>query len=259
MSNSSIRCILLTGATGKFGRVLARHLLKEGHIVVGTSRTQQSLDALRDMYAGEGLNVNHWVGIPVDFEHANAITSLIEDVDRKALRIDCLINNARSLEYLKTQSDGIVSRHNFTREYVIDVVVPYELSMAFASQENAGLQQIINIGSQYGTVAANLTLYEQPLIQSPIHYSVAKAALAHLTKELGTRLASRDIQVNCIAYGGVAGRVDEAFKVRFSQLSPIGRMLTDDEIVAPVQMLINNPALSMTGHVLHADGGWSLW
>lgn len=54
-----------------------------------------------------------------------------------------------------------------------------------------------------------------------MHYSVAKAALVHLTKEMATRLAKRQIQVNCVSYGGVQGRVNEEFEQRYAALAPL--------------------------------------
>ena len=253
------RTVLLTGATGKFGRVFAAHLLASGHTLVATGRSATSLTQLQDELRGQGLNLDHFYGIEADFSRADAIDQVISHIKQFGLGIEILINNARSLAHLKTGADGMVSRHDFTQEYVIDVVVPYELTMRLALLASSSLTQVVNIGSQYGAVAANLALYDNPHTDSPIQYSVAKAALVHLTKELAVRLATRQIQVNCISFGGVEGRVSDAFKQRFSALSPIGRMLGADDLVAPLEMLLSNPGLSLTGHTLHADGGWSLW
>jgi NAD(P)-dependent dehydrogenase (short-subunit alcohol dehydrogenase family) len=256
----SLSHILLTGATGKFGRVITKHLIEQGHHVIGTSRSQDKLVELpTELDIDISKFKKYFTGIEVDLENAAAISRLCGILQKRSICITHLINNARSLEYLKTESNGIVSAHNFTQEFVVDVVIPYQLSMSLLEHQGGCLRQIINIGSQYGTVAANLNLYDQPEIESAIHYSVAKAALVHLTKEMAIRLARRQIQVNCIAYGGVHGRVNEVFKQRFASLSPIGRMLNEEEILKPIDMLINYPSISMTGHTLHADGGWSLW
>ena len=59
--------------------------------------------------------------------------------------------------------------------------------MALAAVYDSKLGAVINIGSQYGLVAPNLSLYEDPERGSPLHYGVAKAALSHLTKELAVR------------------------------------------------------------------------
>ena len=88
---------------------------------------------------------------------------------------------------------------------------------------------------------------------------VAKAALSHLTKELAIRFASKGIQVNCVAYGGVEGRVDAEFKDRYSKMVPMGRMLLEDEITWPLDALLSEKSRPMTGQTLNFDGGWTIW
>lgn len=249
------RTILLTGASGKFGKVLCRHFLAAGDTVIGTTRSQESLCRLREEL-GDSVRFH---GIIADLAAVHGSKQLCGELASRALAPDCLINNARSIDFLKTQDDGIVSRENFTNEYLLDVVVPYELTLTLAKQPGSRLQKVVNIGSQYGSVAANPSLYDDPEQQSPIHYSVAKAALVHLTKELAVRLAGLKIQVNCIAFGGVEGRADEAFRQRYGKLCPMGRMLKEEEVPGPVEMLLSWHSQGITGHTLMADGGWSLW
>jgi NAD(P)-dependent dehydrogenase (short-subunit alcohol dehydrogenase family) len=250
------RTILITGGSGKFGRSLVSHFLVTGDRVITTCRTNESLEKLIAEHAHYG---QRFVGIKVDLTEADAIKTLREQLDIKGIQPDCLVNNARSISFLKIEKNGMVSRENFANEYLLDVIVPYELTMALAIQENSQIRRVVNIGSQYGTVAANPQLYTDAIKQSPLHYGVAKAALAHLTKELAVRLAGKGIQVNCVAFGGVEGRVDEAFKQRYAQLCPMGRMLRDDEVVGPVDMLLSDKFSGVTGHILAVDGGWGIW
>jgi len=250
------RTILITGGNGKFGRTLASHFLAAGDRIIATCRTDESLEKLIMEYLSYG---DKFVGLKADLTDNNSAVLLREQLDARDIRPDCLINNARSLSFLKIGEDGLVSRENFSNEYLLDVVVPYELTMALAQQRDSQLRRVLNIGSQYGTVAANPRLYTDPMKQSPLHYGVAKAALAHLTKELAVRLAGNNIQVNCVAFGGVEGRVDEAFKQRYAQLCPMGRMLRDDEVVGPVDMLLSDKCSGITGHILAVDGGWGIW
>jgi len=250
------RTILITGGSGKFGRTLVSHFLAAGDRVIATCRTAESLEKLINEYSSYG---DRFVGFKADLTENDAIALLREQLDASNIRPDCLVNNARSLGFLKIDDAGLVSRENFTNEYLLDVVVPYELTMALAQQRDSQLRRVLNIGSQYGTVAANPHLYTDPIKQSPLHYGVAKAALAHLTKELAVRLAGKGIQVNCVAFGGVEGRVDEAFKQRYAQLCPMGRMLRDDEVTGPVDMLLSDKCSGITGHTIAVDGGWSIW
>ena len=250
------RTILITGGSGKFGRLLVQHFLAAGDTVIATARSDASVAALKMAHGGES---GRFVAVACDLSEDGAPAALSSALARDGLYPDCLVNNARSLSYLKVEDDGQVSRANFAGELLLDVIVPYELTMALAGEEGSRLRRVVNIGSQYGTVAANLGLYEDPVRQSPLHYGVAKAALAHLTKELATRLAPADIQVNCIAFGGVEGRVDAAFKARYAKLCPRGRMLDESEVAGPVDMLLSDHFSAMTGHVLAVDGGWTAW
>jgi NAD(P)-dependent dehydrogenase (short-subunit alcohol dehydrogenase family) len=252
----SKRTILITGATGKLGRSLVAHFLSCGDTVVAVARTRESLDGLSRQHAdAEG----RFAGIEADLIVPGAIEVVVRQVLSRPSAPDCLINAARSVAFLANEADGRVSRQNFANELLLDVIVPYELTMALVADERSALRRVVNVGSQYGTVAANPHLYASPATSSPLHYSVAKAALAHLTRELAVRLAPKDIQVNCVAFGGVEGRVDEQFKQRYARLCPLGRMLRDDEIAGPVDMLLSDSSSGITGHVLAVDGGWSIW
>jgi NAD(P)-dependent dehydrogenase (short-subunit alcohol dehydrogenase family) len=252
----SERTILITGGSGKFGRILVSHFLAQGDTVIATARSEQSLSEMKSSHASHG---ERFIGVTCDLSAERAAERMIEFLTNDSIHPDCLVNNARSLNYLKMQENGRVSRENFTGELLLDVVAPYELTMALAGQPGGRLRHVVNIGSQYGSVAAHPGLYDAPATQSPLHYGVAKAALAHLTKELAVRLAHAGILVNCIAFGGVQGRVNAEFKQRYANLSPLGRMLNEDEVAGPVDMLLSDHFSAMTGHVLAVDGGWTIW
>lgn len=250
------RTILITGAGGLFGRIFVRHFLAGGDQVIVTCRSDASVEKLMSDNVQYGDKI---IGCKVDLTNPDASRMIIQDLDRQGVQPSCLVNNARNIEFLKINDDGIVGRDQFANEFLLDVIVPYELTMALVSQNKSKLSRVVNIGSMYGTVAANTNLYTDPVRHSPLHYSVAKAALSHLTKELAVRLAKNNIWVNCVAFGGVEGRVDEEFKQRYAQLCPMGRMLSQDEVAGPVDMFLSDQCSGVTGHTLNVDGGWSIW
>lgn len=250
------RSILITGATGKIGRVLARHFLATGDTVIAAGRSVNALAELGVDLAG-AVGTLHT--LCADLMAPDAAAVVLDRLRQSGCMPDCLINNARNVAFLRTGDHGMVARQDFLDEFALDVVTPYELVMALANAPESRLRAVVNIGSQYGSVAPNLRLYTDPLRQSPLQYGVAKAALAHLTKELAVRLADRGIRVNCVAFGGIEGRVDEAFKQRYAALCPIGRMLGEHELAGPVDLLLSDGASAVTGHVMMADGGWSAW
>lgn len=251
-----MRTILITGGTGKLGRKLVAHFLGKGEKVIATGRSLESLEAL-DFPAD--IAASRLLRIPMDFTDDAASASFLRELAERQLCPDALVNSARSMTFLRSEEGGLVSRRNFMGELLVDVVAPYELTMALALHEGSRLRCVVNMGSQYGQVAANPALYTEPARQSPLNYSVAKAALAHLTRELAVRLANRNVRVNCVAFGGVEGRVDEAFRTRYAALCPLGRMLTEDEVAGPVEFLLSDASAGMTGQVIAVDGGWTIW
>lgn len=250
------RCILITGATGKIGKVLTQHFLRIGDTVVATGRSADTLAQLKIDLSNVGDKLKT---LCVDLMVANAADTVLAALDKIGCMPDSLINNARNVSFLRTGDNGLVSRQDFLDELALDVITPYELVMALANTQGSRLRAVVNIGSQYGAVAPNLHLYKDPTQQSPLQYGVAKAALAHLTKELAVRLANRGIRVNCVAFGGVEGRVDDAFKQRYASLCPMGRMLGEHELAGPVDLLLSDAATAVTGHIMMVDGGWSVW
>ena len=247
--------ILITGGTGKFGRQFVKHFATKGWQVLFTTTCQDNADKLMAKIGSD----YRLMPLIVDFTKPQAVQEIINRVQGSGYTINHLVNNARSLDFLQTDSLGQTSREDFLAEYLMDVVVPYELSIRLFNIQPNDLSTITNIGSQYGVVAANPALYEDYPKQSPIQYSVAKAALIHLTKELGVRFSDFYIRVNCIAYGGVSGRVDDSFEARYAKLTPSGRMLSESEIIGPLDFLVSENCKAINGQTIQADGGWTLW
>lgn len=249
--------VLITGGTGKVGRVLATKFAKAGWEVVVTSRSQKRVDDLIDELNKVSGHANH--GVVFEFVFDSPVSDLVDILRERDLQPLCLINNVRNLENLKLRPGGRPTISGWMREFQLSVVVAYELTMGLAAEEASVLENVINVSSIYGIVAPNQRLYLEPETQSPIHYGVCKAALLHLTKELAVRLAPHQIRVNAISYGGVEGRVGSEFLERYAALCPQGRMLTAADISGPALFLADSGASGMTGHNLVVDGGWSVW
>ena len=141
--------IFITGGTGKIGGQLVAHFLKLGWSVTTSTRRKKNILKLADrglLSKNQCLQIKV---IEVDFEQKNAIEK-IDDFFRKNPDNypKALINNARSLDTLQIEADGSTSRTMLEREYLINVILPYELSMLFADL-SPSLKSIVNISSIY--------------------------------------------------------------------------------------------------------------
>jgi NAD(P)-dependent dehydrogenase (short-subunit alcohol dehydrogenase family) len=248
--------LLITGGTGKIGNALVKHFCTLGYSVCFTSTSQEKAKTLQEEVAVTGAPQP--VFVISDFSKENAAEELVKELRDKSISISQIIQNARSLHYLKTEEHFTVSEENFMNEFRVNVVVPYRLTMELVLN-NHPLKQVIFISSMYGVVAPSPRLYEHFESSSVIHYGVTKAAQIHLTKELAVRLAEKNIHVNCISLGGIEGRTNDEFKKRYAQLNPLKEMLTESDFIAPIEFMVQHPEIKMTGHNLIVDGGWSIW
>jgi NAD(P)-dependent dehydrogenase (short-subunit alcohol dehydrogenase family) len=251
-----MKTILITGGSGKVGIQLINHFLKNGFIVITTSRNKdvflKSEKIKYDNKHAENLKV-----IEVDFNSPNAINTISSYLKNNNLVPQSIIHNARSLEFLKIENDNSVTTENFMGEFYIDVVFPYSLTVSL-NREFHGLENVIFISSIYGIVAPTPALYQDFQKSSPINYGVSKAAQIHLTKELAVRLAP-DIRVNCVSFGGIKGRADKSFIERYKSLNPQKKMMEDEDVVGPIEFLISDKSNNMTGQNIIIDGGWTIW
>ncbi|MDN5782327.1 MAG: SDR family oxidoreductase, partial [Luteimonas sp.] len=89
------------------------------------------------------------------------------------------------------------------------------------------------------------------------NYAAAKAALHGASKSLAREMASRNITVNVVARGVLAGRMAEGGfpPDLLKHWVPAGGAGTPEEIAAVVRFLCSDAASYVTGQVIGANGG----
>ncbi|MEZ4727391.1 MAG: SDR family oxidoreductase [Caldilineaceae bacterium] len=116
---------------------------------------------------------------------------------------------------------------------------------------------ILNIGSIAGVSA---------LGRGNFPYSVSKAGVAQMTKELAVEYAGRGIRVNAILPAQVLTpsfkqkvlgdpRFSETLQQRLLVGIPLNRLLEPEEFVGPAIFLCSAAAAAVTGVLLPVDGG----
>ncbi len=243
--------ILITGGTGLVGTANVKYFLNNYKILL-TYRNEEKLKVFN----------NHPNLIPLkiqDLIDKDLADNIIEYLENLKIFPQYLINMACDLRWHKINDDGLSSRECLINHYIGNVVFPYELSFKLANHQNTNLKKIINISSMYGIVPYDPNLYNNPLTETPIQYSLSKCAQIHLTKELAIRLKDKGIFVNCISYGGINGRANDDFKKKFERVTPLKRMMEPEETIAPVEFLLKENSHYITGQNIIVDGGRTVW
>ena len=124
----------------------------------------------------------------------------------------------------------------------------------FARNNQSGSK--VNFSATTGIVSARPDLYNGG--HKHPAYSISKAGVINLTKFLATHFAPK-IRVNCIAPGGVEFDQDEKFKIAYSSLTPMKRMMRKNELNKLVEFLCSSDSSYMTGSTVVVDGGWTTW
>lgn len=244
-----MKVYIITGA-GHFpgtGSCLAEYLLKTGNSVVINSRTFD--DCWRDILADYPDNLAIVSG---DITDTAVQQELIDTAIDTWGRIDCLVNNASTVE---TSADP--GREEWNKEFLLNVTVPYELSTLAEKHLSVSQGSIIMIGSRAGLqVVARKN-------NNNLAYSVAKSAEHHLTKSLAVMLAP-NIRVNAVALGMFDsarsqrkfGEAQSAMIERYKSNSLTNTLVDADSLIESILFLANNK--NITGQILPVCGGASV-
>jgi NAD(P)-dependent dehydrogenase (short-subunit alcohol dehydrogenase family) len=91
-------------------------------------------------------------------------------------------------------------------------------------------------------------------------YSMSKAALEMLAKNLVAELSSHRININTVAPGATLTErtlEDPAYTETWSRITPMGRPATVEDIAHAALFLVSDEARHITGQSLVIDGGWT--
>ena len=174
--------ILLTGAAGGIGSLLARLLLAEGARLCLTDINDEQLETLR-----ESLDSNALVTMAGDIGNASDRTRIVNEALQHFGGIDILINAAgiNPFGVYAEQDDAIIQK---TME--VNAIGPMLFTRAVLPtmlEQNSG--QIVNIGSTFGSIGFAWFAV----------YSASKFALRGFSQSLRRELAETGVEVTYIA------------------------------------------------------------
>ena len=240
---------LITGASKGIGEAIARGLAEFGAKVVVSSRKQQAVDAVAEVFRGDGLDAT---GIAANMGNVEQVRALVGKTVETYGGLDIIINNAATNPVF----GPIQNTDERAFDKIIDVNLkgPFELcKKAYPILKQRGGGSIINISSIGGV---------KPEAGIGI-YSVSKAAINNLTRAMAQDWGADNIRVNAICPGLIKTKFSEALwnneviLKRFLQRIPLKRAGTADDIAGLAVFLASDAAAYCTGSVYMIDGGHS--
>jgi 3-oxoacyl-[acyl-carrier protein] reductase len=237
--------VVVTGASGGLGLALCRQLVSGGYRVIGTCRRHtDELSALE--YEAPELG-GEFVVRTLDLAHTESLQPFCRDVVRSFGGLYGLVNNAAAAH------DGVLATMHETE--IANVVHVNVLATILLTKhairpmliERSG--RVINVASIIASTGFNgLSVY-----------GATKAALVGFTRSLAREVGRAGITVNALSPGymqtemtrGLQGDKLESIRRR----SPLGRLVTPDDVAAAAAYLLSDAAAMVTGTELIVDAG----
>ncbi|MBE6601692.1 MAG: SDR family oxidoreductase [Ruminococcaceae bacterium] len=241
--------ILITGGTVNTGLAIARQFAQNGYGIAITSRDQKKAERTASELASEFSVPAKGYGL--SFTSANEIREVFLSAERDLGSIDVFVANAAHLGI----NFGVMNTDEQSFCDIVDVNIKGTFFCCQAAAEvmkRHGGGNIVTIGSVQGTGA----------VRGRAVYSMTKAAISLLVKNIAFELGEYNIRANNVVAGAIhsdrwnALSAEEiaARRARY----PVGRESTEQEIANAVYFLGTDQSASITGTDLTVDSGISV-
>jgi 3-oxoacyl-[acyl-carrier protein] reductase len=240
------RIALVTGGSRGLGRAICKVLAREGASVAFNylKAEKEAQEALAELRAS---GARAWAFKASVLDKA-ALDEMVRTVEREACApIDVLVNNAGT---------GQVVPLALMEESDWDGMMDTHVKGAFLATQ-AALRGMIRL--KRGRILNVSSLAGVKMMQAPVHYCTAKAALKGFTEGLAKEIGRYGITVNCIAPGildeGVSVNIPPANREDFLRHCALRRLGTTHEIAEVVAFLVSDRNAYMNGATVVVDGG----
>jgi NAD(P)-dependent dehydrogenase (short-subunit alcohol dehydrogenase family) len=237
---------VVTGAGGGIGRSVAVNLAKAGAQVAALDRDEQGLEKTRAELAS-----NRHVIAPCDVTSADSIASAAATVEKTLGQAQVLVNAAAILR------PGALDTLSLTEW---NTVLAINLTGYFLCAQTFGAQMRKQKRGSLVHVASIAASNAQGKSGA---YSVSKAGVVMLSRQLATEWGPDGIRSNVVSPGMVMTPMSQAFydtpgvTERRSAVTPMRRIAMPQDIADAVMFLASDRASYVTGDEIIVDGGFT--
>jgi 3-oxoacyl-[acyl-carrier protein] reductase len=245
------KAAIVTGGGTGVGRATALRLARLGcSVLVNYSRSEDAAEETAARAREAGVKA---LAFRADVADDAACRAMVDAATRELGRLDVLVNNAGVTRFIPHADFESVKQEDWDWILGVNLRGPFQCTRAAApALEAAGGGEVVMTSSVAGLAATG----------SSIPYCASKAALNNLTVALARVLGPKNIRVNAVAPGFIAGEwlqqglgaAYDAIKSAIEQKAALRRVCTPDEVAAAIVGLVTGPDL-VTGHVLPVEGG----
>ncbi len=239
--------VVLTGASRGIGHATVKRFSDEGWRVITCSREPIPDECRRDR------NWTHHITCDLaDRRSLQAFIDQVQDLTDQA-PLEALVNNAAVSPKTPFRErlgclNGDLDEWRLVFE--LNLFAPLALARGFATSLGKAKGSVVNITSIAGHSI-------HPFAGSA--YSISKAALSALTREMAVEFAQLGVKVNAVAPGEIeTAMVSEEYDSLIPRI-PLQRMGTPDEVAAAVYQLCTKDFAYVTGTEIFVTGGQHLF
>lgn len=230
--------ILIVGASGGIGRVVAKHFLDQGYAVVGTN--------FKNNFQQYLLDNSNFAGKRLDLNSAEQIEALGVDLSD----LTSIVNCAGIVEF-EAYNDPEENMNIWRRTVGVNTTGSYLLFEK--------LRGLIKPGGSYIMMSSTDSYYGGKVNTA---YAASKSAVNSLTKSLALMYPDSKVRVNAIAPGWVETAMMEASGddlIEYAKaINPQKRNGQPQDVANLVDFLISDKASYINGQVITLDGGYTL-
>ena len=212
----------------------------------------------------KGYNVSFMTFDCADMDQIdNNFSELIEKTGCPDVFINC--SYPRTADWVKSSFQDItLASYQGNVDIHLNSHVWFSRLVAEAMTERGAGGSIIQLGSTYGIVGQDLTVYEDTEMNENMTYAVIKGGISNLTRLMASYYGQFNIRVNTLCPGGLVGHVagksdtqNPVFVEQYGNKTPLKRMGRAEEVASTALFLASDAASYMTGATIMVDGGWT--